>query len=186
MKKCIAKGCQREKVARGMCQKHYMRYRRSGESNIDGLGKKIDFQINEEGCFICTSHKTHGHGYFGFRRNQKRYLLHRFIYEEMFGEIPEGLVVRHKCDNKKCINPEHMELGTIADNVRDAVERNLFPTGEKHYLTTLTERKVIEIKRSIKQGETLTSLSREYGVCIQTIANIKNGVTWKYVIEKGV
>lgn len=49
MKKCITKGCQKEKVARGMCSKHYMRYKRSGESNIDGLGKKIDFQINEKG-----------------------------------------------------------------------------------------------------------------------------------------
>ncbi|MED1304580.1 hypothetical protein BK704_35015 [[Bacillus thuringiensis] serovar konkukian] len=188
MKTCIMEGCEKEKVARGMCHKHYMRYRRSKHSEIDGLGKRINFEINDNGCFICISHKPSetSHGYFGFRRNNKRYLLHRFIYEEMFGEIPEGLVVKRKCDNKKCINPEHLELGTIADNVKDAAARRLFPSGEKHYSTILTKRNVIEIKQLINEGETLTSLSRKYGVCVQTIANIKNGVTWKYITEKGV
>jgi hypothetical protein len=92
-------------------------------------GKKLEWIETEKGCFECTSHKanrTHkGSGYksIRIRKNGVLVYLHRFIFEEMHGPIPEGLIIRHKCDNGFCINPEHMELGTQKDNVHDMLKR---------------------------------------------------------------
>jgi HNH endonuclease len=49
----------------------------------------------------------------------------RFVYEECFGEVPEGLLVRHKCDNAYCINPEHLEIGTHQDNMNDLTKKRM-------------------------------------------------------------
>jgi hypothetical protein len=90
-------------------------------------GKKLVWRETEGGCFECTSHtsvrKFRKCESTRIRKNGKLLYLHRFIFEEMFGPIPEGLVIRHKCDNSKCINPEHMEVGTQKDNVHDAISR---------------------------------------------------------------
>lgn len=66
-----------------------------------------------------------GYGVQSFRYGNltRQVRAHRMIWEECFGPIPEGLVLRHKCDNPPCVNPEHLELGTIGDNNRDRVER---------------------------------------------------------------
>lgn len=92
--------------------------------------KKLEFEVTTEGCFICTSHKAcradRGRKSVVMKRKGKTLLMHRWIYEEMFGTIGAGLVVRHKCDNGECINPEHMELGTQKENVQDMIERGRF------------------------------------------------------------
>jgi len=77
-------------------------------------------------CILHNS--TSNKGYGSVRRNGKKVGKHRAAYEDAYGPIPEGegyhgTVVRHTCDNRNCINPEHMVLGTQKDNVRDAMER---------------------------------------------------------------
>lgn len=62
-----------------------------------------------------------GHG--SFRYDGRTRVLHRLVYEWTFGEIPAGQVVRHTCDNPRCINPAHLVAGTQLDNVRDMVSR---------------------------------------------------------------
>jgi hypothetical protein len=66
-----------------------------------------------------------GYGVFSYRRNGYviNRIAHRKIYEECYGSIPEGLVVRHKCDNPPCVNPNHLELGTTRQNNEDRVRR---------------------------------------------------------------
>lgn len=90
-------------------------------------GIKLAFDVTAAGCFICTSHKAcrkdRGRKSVIVKRNGRTHLLHRWIYELMFGPIDPGLVVRHKCDNGECINPEHMELGTQKENVHDMIAR---------------------------------------------------------------
>ena len=84
--------------------------------------KRIDF-IEKDGCFVCTSHKYSATGYPVIRSCGKLSTVARYIYEECFGFIPQGLLLRHKCDNRQCINPEHLELGTHYDNMHDMISR---------------------------------------------------------------
>lgn len=92
-------------------------------------GKPINWEEDEEGCWICVSH---GHAYPGIRMNYKYFQIDRLIWELVHGKkIPKGMVIMHTCDKPKCINPEHLALGTPGDNSRDMVakKRNGGPWG---------------------------------------------------------
>lgn len=138
--------------------------------------KKLDFKINENGCFICTSHKFDKNGYPNIGKYGKTTRVHRFVYEECFGFIPKGMVVRHKCDNPNCINPEHLELGTQADNMRDMSERNRV---SRKGSPKLTQEQVEEIRNKYIPYKTRQEdLAKEYGVSRYTISDIIRKKRW--------
>lgn len=186
-KKCSINGCENKAFVKGLCNAHYLRQRRYGDPHIKKKEQriKLNFYIDENGCFICTSHKPGCHGYpqINYKRTTSR--AHRMVYEEMFGEIPKGLVVRHKCDNKLCINPEHLELGTIADNAHDIDERGYRLKGEDIATSKLKESDVISIKKIFKQKkpnkQIVLNLAKKYGVGVSTIYDIYYGKTWKHI-----
>jgi hypothetical protein len=93
--------------------------------------------------------------------------------------LPE--MVLHKCDNKKCVNPEHLYAGDRWQNARDASERNRLPTGLANCQTKLTEVQVIEIKRRVASGESMLSVSRDFPVSYPAIRQIIREVAWKHV-----
>lgn len=139
---------------------------------------KIDFEIDSNGCFNCTSHKPGKRGY----PRTHRGVVYRHIYEQMKGEIPNGLVVRHTCDNKLCINPEHLILGTQAENYQDALDRNRLPKGSKKPNAILDEQKVVEIKWLLKHSNlTQKAIGERFGVTRKLINRINCGYTWVHV-----
>lgn len=112
----------------------------------------------------------------------KRVLAHRKAYEDAYGPIPEGMVVRHMCDNPPCVNLEHLELGTHADNMRDMAERGRAyrPTwrGETAPGAKLTEDDVRFIRQSPMRGVDLAAM---FGVGKANITNIRKRRTWTHV-----
>jgi hypothetical protein len=102
-------------------------------------------------------------------------------YEAHHGKIPEGQVVRHTCDNPSCINPDHLILGTQADNVadREARGRRKDINGEQIGTARLTAEQVLEIRASDKS---LSQLARQYNVHKTTISLIRSGKSWKHLI----
>lgn len=162
---------------------HYCRMRRHGSLHYKkSSAKKMDFVITESGCFECTTHVKLSTGYYLMMYNHQRKSLHRHVYEEMFGLIPEGLVVRHKCDNRSCINPEHMELGTHQDNMKDMVDRGGSCKGIKNSNAILNEEDVKEIRRLAYMGFKRIDICEMFGLKnINTITSIKYGHSWSHV-----
>ena len=119
-------------------------------------------------------------GYGQFYHRGKTIRAHRASYEIKNGPIPDGLLVCHTCDNRKCINPEHLYAGTYADNYRDARERNRLntPKGENHHAAKLSPKDVRAIRDSNLPIRKLASI---YGVALATIGEAKRGETWKTV-----
>ena len=97
--------------------------------------------------------------------------VHRASYIQHHGSIPEGLVVRHKCDNKACFNPAHLEVGTHYDNACDAFERG-------QAKRKLTDKEAAFIRES---SESNRKLAKRFGVSATTVFHIKNGNKWRNI-----
>jgi predicted XRE-type DNA-binding protein len=106
---------------------------------------------------------------------------HREAYERTFGEIPDGQVIRHSCDNRKCCNPGHLSAGTHADNVLDKVSRNRQSRGETMWNHLLKERNVKQIRRLGSIGMKQKDLAKMFKICRPSISKIINKKAWKHV-----
>jgi hypothetical protein len=131
---CVIEGCDNPIYVKstGVCSLHYARYRKYGSyepTHRSRLPMEERFwrKVNKtEGCWLWTDKpNAYGYGLINeFGKNGKRWFAHRYSWFLHNGEIPKsnnyhGTVVRHKCDNRLCVNPDHLELGTQKDNVRD-------------------------------------------------------------------
>ena len=132
----------------------------------------------ESGCIRFTGHLDGG-GYGRIMVARVKYMAHRLSYSLNNGPIPDGYVVRHKCDNPSCINPEHLEVGTQADNIADKVSRGRQARGSGAGRAILTEESVREIRSSPLKVSELSTL---YGVSVVSIRNILRRKTWQHVV----
>lgn len=132
----------------------------------------------ESGCIRFTGHLD-GEGYGRIMVARVKYMAHRLSYSLNNGPIPDGYVVRHKCDNPSCINPEHLEVGTQADNIADKVSRGRQARGSGVGRAILTEESVREIRASPLKVSELSTL---YGVSVVSIRNILRRKTWQHVV----
>lgn len=124
-------------------------------------------------CWEWTGGKTGiGYGNFFFKKDMG---AHRYSWELHFGEIPKGLKVLHRCDNIVCVRPEHMDLGTHDDNMRDMAQKGRHRRGRR-----LTN--VKEIKERLARGESYIAISKEIGCTPMAIYRIKVGTVYKNVI----
>lgn len=90
--------------------------------------KPITTETNEKGCHLVVSHKLNHDGYFRRNYQGRAIMWHRKVYEDIHGTIPEGFEVDHKCRNRSCINPEHLQILT---NKEHRVKTNKERYGER-------------------------------------------------------
>jgi len=111
---------------------------------------------------------------------------HRWVYEQHHGPIPEGMVVRHKCDNPPCINIEHLEIGTHQDNMNDMVIRGRArwgenkKRGEENGKAKLTEKEVREI-RNLKGKISQSKIAKQFSIHLNTVKQIHQNKTWTHI-----
>lgn len=109
-------------------------------------------------------------------------LAHRVAYEIAFGHCPSGMVVMHKCDNRKCVNPRHLLLGTVGDNNRDRHEKGRSAgashAGEANPMATYSSATVMAIYTA---SGTQAKIAKELGVPFHLVSAVKNGTAWASV-----
>lgn len=155
-------------------------------SNADNFVRFMQFVIfvgeRRSDCWEWSGSCPGGrHGHFSIGAGTVK--AHRWIYELLHGPIPDGLVIRHKCDNAKCVNPLHLESGTVADNARDMVERGRLPdrSGEKHPLAKLNEKAVAGIRHAAALGATQKQIAERFGISRSQVGKIVTRINWDHV-----
>lgn len=152
---------------------------------IHQLKERFWRSVDKSGdCWIFTGLVMAGKGYgrvsVQINKKQKMFSAHRLSYELHYGPLPDlSLFVCHHCDNPPCVNPNHLFLGTCADNLSDmwAKGRSGIQRGNKPN-TKLSAADVTDIRARLASGEMQKSIAASYGVQPRAIGDIKNGFTW--------
>jgi predicted DNA-binding protein (UPF0251 family) len=158
---------------------------------------KVSKVETPQGCWIWTgSFFNDGYGQFWTPKNARH--AHRIAWELTYGPIPPGLHVCHSCDNKRCVRPSHLFLGTPADNSFDMVRKGRQSRGDRHYarlhpeclrrgqqhgMAKLTDAGVRTIREEWLLGVPQRTLARRFGVSQRAVWNILRGRGWKHVTE---
>lgn len=157
-------------------------------SHVDKNGP-VPAHVPELGkCWGWTAHLApNGYGNFGGKTippGARRY-AHRASYYFHTGVVPGQLNVLHKCDNRRCVRPDHLFLGTQLDNVRDMAQKGRrvsnVPKGPDHHFAKFTAEKVRELRSLYASGVGPTELGRRYGVTAQSAWSVAVRKTWKHV-----
>lgn len=161
------------------------------EEFVDKFYRYFTFSITTDCWEWNRKLQASGYGYFTYKN--KAILAHRFSYWLFNGTIPHGLMVCHKCDNRKCVNPDHLFLGDSSTNVHDMIKKGRHSPppvfyGQSHprQFSKLTDSDVMEIYsyRDSNVVGLYDFLSSKFGVSKSTISQIMSGRRWKWLTQK--
>lgn len=146
--------------------------------------KKVEVNIDSNGCYNVISHKINSKGYATFFREGKVRKIHRYLYEKVNGKLNKDLCVRHLCNNRGCINPEHLMKGTNYENVQDRINFGVCPIGEINGKSKYSFKDVKNI--FLAQGNA-KEIGKRFNMNPKYVYKIKSGERWKRtLLEKGV
>jgi hypothetical protein len=137
------------------------------------------------GCWEWQ-HSMSKWGYGMVRRNGRNMHSHRASYIAFNGPIPSGMVICHKCDNRKCVNPDHLFVGTQKENLADArMKGRMFDPpqrrGEQNNKSKLSEADVAKIRSMVSCGIGKTAIGRMFGIHRETVRRAAEGRTWAHI-----
>lgn len=141
-----------------------------------------------DGCWDWSGATArNGYGVFQLGVGRREY-AHRVAFQMFTGPIACGLVVRHRCDNRRCVRPDHLEVGTAKDNVRDMFERGRahVTSGESHPNAKLTDDDVRDIRRLAASGQTQRRIAHTFGVNPSAVSAIVRRARWAHVHDHKV
>lgn len=180
---CSIEGCDKPRLARGWCSRHWQRWKAHGDPcyelpTVDQrFWAKVAKRAPEE-CWEWSAGRTlKGYGRFRPSSATATQFAHRVAYALTIGPIPEDLLVCHRCDNPPCVNPAHLFLGTAADNMADMHRKGRGAIGERHWNAKLTRDDADVIRTT--RGATQEALAARYGVTRTVISHIQTGRKWR-------
>ena len=183
---CAIAECDAVVARRKLCGKHRMRMRRYGSPEprktepgvaLDELLGWMGSRDRDAGCWEWPYSIT-PHGYGQVRYNGTLWKTHRLV-ALLDGRDPQGMYACHRCDNRKCVNPAHIFLGTNQDNMADMVAKGRSPRGETK--SKLSEADVFTVRRMIANGVRQQRIAEHFGVSHSTIHDINAGRTWAWL-----
>lgn len=137
-------------------------------------------ELRETGCREFTG-KLRKDGYANFKVKGRNLLAHRVAYEVAVGPIPHGLEIRHLCDNRKCINSDHLRPGTRQENVDDCTSQLRHTWGEQSGSAKLTADQVYDIRAS---DEKASALADRFRITTKTVGQIRARTRWAHLPER--
>jgi len=176
---CSTPGCDSPhgRLRRGWCDRCYYRWYRAGIDDERRAGVERRFWAKVKKTPTCwlwqRALDEWGYGRFGGGS------AHRVAWRFAYGPVPKGLQVLHRCDNPPCVRPDHLFLGSQADNMADMVVKGRALRGERNPNAKLTWEAVRAIRAQHAAGVSKHSLSRQFGVDRTVITSIVDGLTWK-------
>lgn len=190
---CKEDDCYKPLKAKGWCSMHYYRFTVHGDpsvtlkvygldrSNVDAVKAYLDARsVDVGGCRVWNTDNT-SNRYGWVSSGNINQSAHSLSYEINVGSIPDGMNVLHRCDNGLCIRPEHLFLGSHAENMADKVAKGRQVKGDRVNTSKLNEEAVIEIRRRLSDGDGHRDIALEYNVDESTIRAIRDGKTWKHL-----
>lgn len=147
---------------------------------FDSQYKRFWEKVNKEGPNDCWEWigAINGKGYGIFSIFNTIFLAHRVSYYIVHGPISDGTLILHKCDNVKCVNPDHLYSGTQADNIHDRAERN--PHNQGGQVSQFSKCDAENMKSLHKSGYIIKDIAEDYNVCAMTVHKILTGKTTNF------
>jgi hypothetical protein len=140
---------------------------------------RVDRSAGPDGCHLWMG-GMHTTGYGGLSVGGKSLRAHRRAYELAYGPVAEGVMVCHRCDNRRCVNVAHLFLGSHADNMADLSSKQR-RHGERNSRAKLSTEQVLEIRRLWRSGVQQKDLAKTYGVGKTQMSVIVRGLQWSHV-----
>ena len=190
--KCSVDNCNSKYYAKGFCSKHYQLFKR--HNNLEGIKphasveerfwRFVDKKANNE-CWNWTGNICAGYGRISLGAKKDGAIgSHRFSWElHNKQSISDGMVVMHSCDNPKCVNPNHLSIGSHKDNTQDMIAKGrkvvVAPLGNENGKAIINA----EIVKAIRESNlSNAALGRQFNVSPNCIRGVRTGRTWSHIL----
>lgn len=169
---------------------HYMDITLLDKFNTDNFWSNVPDRIDGKCWLWAASVDTHGYPKYSFRHGRQLYtwLAHRMSFALLHGNIPTGLCVCHTCDIPRCVNPEHLWLGTHKQNCDDKIAKGRAGKaqpnprrGQYSRQAKLNDEKVRQIRKQRLAGVSINAMAKEYDVSCSLIAWVVQRKSWAHV-----